>query len=152
MLCGSLPNRELRKSLRPTIEPGRPHHGQHQKPQGDRSSSPPLCRYCCLDRRSPARHDQCGRRPPKKAKSLPVKPGSHTSFGPLKQIEAGLLNVGYAEAGPAEGPPVLLCTDGPMTLTASSMSRRCWRRRAIGDSAVSTRLRNDTVSLRRDVP
>src|ERR1700760_5152572 len=28
------------------------------------------------------------------------------------------------------------CTDGPMAFTASSMSRRCWRRRAIGDNAV----------------
>jgi len=26
------------------------------------------------------------------------------SFGPLKQIKAGLLNVGYAEAGPINGP------------------------------------------------
>ena len=42
-----------------------------------------------------------------------VKPGSHTSFGPLKQIDAGLLNVGYAEAGPADGPPVLLLRGWP---------------------------------------
>ena len=26
------------------------------------------------------------------------------SFGPLKQIDAGELNVGYAEAGPSDGP------------------------------------------------
>ena len=31
-----------------------------------------------------------------------VKPGTHTSFPVLKQINAGVLNVGYAEAGPAE--------------------------------------------------
>jgi hypothetical protein len=31
----------------------------------------------------------------------PVKPGTNTSFASLKQIDAGLLNVGYAEAGPA---------------------------------------------------
>ena len=30
-----------------------------------------------------------------------IKPGTKTSFGSLKQIDAGLLNVGYAEAGPA---------------------------------------------------
>ena len=30
------------------------------------------------------------------------------SFGPLQQIEAGVLNVGYAEAGPADGEPVIL--------------------------------------------
>ena len=31
----------------------------------------------------------------------PIKPGTSTSFASLKQIDAGLLNVGYAEAGPA---------------------------------------------------
>jgi pimeloyl-ACP methyl ester carboxylesterase len=47
-------------------------------------------------------------------KELPaVKPGAHTSFGPLKQIDAGLLNVGYAEAGPAGGPPVILLHGWP---------------------------------------
>src|SRR5258708_35127017 len=50
---------------------------------------------------------------PGKAKMPSVKPGSHTSFGPLKQIDAGLLNVGYAEAGPADGPPVLLLHGWP---------------------------------------
>jgi pimeloyl-ACP methyl ester carboxylesterase len=35
------------------------------------------------------------------------------SFAPLKQIEAGPLSVGYAEAGPAEGPAVLLLHGWP---------------------------------------
>jgi pimeloyl-ACP methyl ester carboxylesterase len=42
-----------------------------------------------------------------------MKPGTHTSFGPLKQIEAGVLHVGYAEAGPAEGPAVILLHGWP---------------------------------------
>jgi pimeloyl-ACP methyl ester carboxylesterase len=49
-----------------------------------------------------------------KSPSLPaVKPGTNTSFAPLKQIDAGVLNVGYAEAGPADGPPVLLLHGWP---------------------------------------
>jgi pimeloyl-ACP methyl ester carboxylesterase len=36
-----------------------------------------------------------------------------TSFAPLKQIDAGLLNIGYAEAGPANGPAVILLHGWP---------------------------------------
>ena len=32
---------------------------------------------------------------------------------PIKQIRAGELNVGYAEAGPADGPPVILLHGWP---------------------------------------
>ncbi|MER8479205.1 alpha/beta hydrolase [Mesorhizobium sp. M1163] len=39
--------------------------------------------------------------------------GSRTAFAPLKQIHAGLLNVGYAEDGPADGPPVILLHGWP---------------------------------------
>jgi len=38
---------------------------------------------------------------------------THTSFGTLKQINAGLLNIGYAEDGPADGPPVILLHGWP---------------------------------------
>jgi pimeloyl-ACP methyl ester carboxylesterase len=41
------------------------------------------------------------------------KPGTNTSFASLKQIDAGLLNVGYAEAGPADGEPVILLHGWP---------------------------------------
>jgi pimeloyl-ACP methyl ester carboxylesterase len=42
-----------------------------------------------------------------------IKAGAHTSFAPLKQINAGLLNIAYAEAGPADGPPVILLHGWP---------------------------------------
>jgi len=49
-----------------------------------------------------------------KTKPLPaITPGTHTSFGPLKQIDAGVLSTGYAEAGPADGQPVILLHGWP---------------------------------------
>jgi pimeloyl-ACP methyl ester carboxylesterase len=49
-----------------------------------------------------------------KSASLPaIKPGTNTSFAALKQIDAGVLNVGYAEAGPSNGPVVLLLHGWP---------------------------------------
>jgi pimeloyl-ACP methyl ester carboxylesterase len=36
-----------------------------------------------------------------------------TPFGALKQVDAGLLSVGYADAGPAGGPAVMLLHGWP---------------------------------------
>jgi pimeloyl-ACP methyl ester carboxylesterase len=41
------------------------------------------------------------------------KQGASTSFGPLKQIDAGLLNISYAESGRADGPAVILLHGWP---------------------------------------
>ncbi|MFE9924770.1 alpha/beta fold hydrolase [Streptomyces sp. NPDC005774] len=40
-------------------------------------------------------------------------PRVHTSFGSLKQIKAGILNVGYVEAGPVDGRVVILLHGWP---------------------------------------
>jgi pimeloyl-ACP methyl ester carboxylesterase len=42
-----------------------------------------------------------------------IKPGTYTSFGPLKQIDAGVLSVGYAEAGPTNGRVIILLHGWP---------------------------------------
>ena len=40
-------------------------------------------------------------------------PARNTTFASLKQIDAGVLNVGYAEEGPADGPPIILLHGWP---------------------------------------
>ncbi|ADI06282.1 alpha/beta hydrolase fold protein [Streptomyces bingchenggensis BCW-1] len=47
----------------------------------------------------------------KAATATAPAPGTHTAFPRLKQVRAGLLDVGYAELGPARGPAVI-CLHG----------------------------------------
>jgi pimeloyl-ACP methyl ester carboxylesterase len=50
-----------------------------------------------------------------------VMPNAHrakSSFPPIKQIDAGVLNVGYAESGPATGPAVILLHGWPYDIHA----------------------------------
>ncbi|MEB3963545.1 alpha/beta hydrolase [Streptomyces kunmingensis] len=42
-----------------------------------------------------------------------ITPGTHTGFPTLKHVRAGVLNIGYAELGPAHGPVVLLLHGWP---------------------------------------
>jgi pimeloyl-ACP methyl ester carboxylesterase len=49
-----------------------------------------------------------------RTKPLPtIKPGTNTSFAAMKQIDAGVLNTGYAEDGPVDGPVVILLHGWP---------------------------------------
>jgi len=54
---------------------------------------------------------QTGKTP---AGNLPtITPGTNISFAALKQVDAGVLNVGYAEAGRVDGPTVILLHGWP---------------------------------------
>jgi pimeloyl-ACP methyl ester carboxylesterase len=46
------------------------------------------------------------------------RPTANASLGPLKQIDAGVLNVGYAELGPPRGPAVILLHGWPYDISS----------------------------------
>ena len=96
---------------------------------------------------------QTGRTKPVKLPA--IKAGAHTSFDALKQIDAGMLNIGYAEAGRAEGPVVLLLHGWPYDihsyvdvapLLASAGWHRGRHRRSSGTSERSSGNRCQCVS------
>ncbi|WP_033216393.1 alpha/beta fold hydrolase [Kitasatospora phosalacinea] len=51
---------------------------------------------------------------PTPAPTVPtITPGTHTDFPELKQVRAGVLDIGYAELGPADGPAAILLHGWP---------------------------------------
>ena len=50
---------------------------------------------------------------PAQARAATLSSTSGASFGPLKHVDAGVLNIAYVEMGPADGPPVLLLHGWP---------------------------------------
>ena len=102
---------------------------------------------------SPARDDGSAAAQRADAKVPAIKPGTNTSFGPLKQIDAGVLNVGYAEAGRREWPVVILLHGWPYDIHSFVDVAPML---AVGglprDRPVSARLRHDALSFERRDP
>ena len=78
-----------------------------------------------------------------------ISRGANTSFASLKQIEAGALNVGYAETGQTNGPRYFFCTAGLTTYIVMSMWRRCWFGGLSCDRLLFARLSHDALSFQR---
>ena len=75
--------------------------------------------------------------------------GNKTSFGALKQINAGLLNVGYAEAGPSAGPTVILLHGWPYDIHSFvEVAPLPGGEGLPRDRAVSARLWHDALSFK----
>ena len=74
---------------------------------------------------------------------------SNSSFGTIKQINAGVLNIGYAEAGPANGPVVILLHGWPYDIYSfAEVAPLLGGGGLSGDRAVSARLRHDALPVR----
>ncbi len=61
-----------------------------------------------------------------------------TWFGALKQVEAGVLSVGYAEAGPADGPAVILLHGWPYDIHSFAEVTPLLASRGTGSSSRSS--------------
>lgn len=60
------------------------------------------------------------------AKLPTIKHGTNTTFRSLKQVDAGDMNIGHAEDGPAVGLPVVRLHGWPYDIYTRSRSGRCW--------------------------
>jgi hypothetical protein len=78
-----------------------------------------------------------------------IKSGTNTSFGPLKQIDAGVLNVGYAELGPPNGSPVFLLHGWPYDIHDHRSCANPRRARLSGNRPAFARTRIHPLSRHR---
>lgn len=86
----------------------------------------------------------------KSANGPKTKPGTNTSFAPLKQIDAGLLNIGYAEAGTGDWSSSH--SIARLALRYLQLRRCCsftGDKRLSSNRALSARLRHDALSFTR---
>ena len=75
-----------------------------------------------------------------------VRPRPNTSFGSLKQIDAGVLNVDYGKAVPSDGPAVILLHGWPYDIHNSIGERgRPTSSRRSGQSADFTVNHHDPI-------
>ena len=78
-----------------------------------------------------------------------ILPATNASFGPLKHIDAGLLNVAYAEAGPADGSPVILLTrlaSSPRPLESVAVNGPSTTARSVSSGVASSFLSKRSTS------
>jgi pimeloyl-ACP methyl ester carboxylesterase len=68
-----------------------------------------------------------------------------STIGPLRQIDAGVLSVGYSERGPAEGPAVLLLHGWPYDIHSYVVVTSMLAAGVPRDCSLRPRLRHDTV-------
>ena len=60
--------------------------------------------------------------------NVSTQSATHTSFASIKQIDAGVLNIGYGGSRTSQrSRSCSSCTAGPTTSIASPMSLPCWR-------------------------
>ena len=71
---------------------------------------------------------------------------------PIRQVAAGLLDVGYAELGPADGPPVVLLHGWPYDIHSFADVAPMLAAGAAGHRPLSARLRHHPLPVRRHRP
>ena len=76
-----------------------------------------------------------------------------TPLGPVRQIQAGVLDVGYVDAGPADGPAVVLLHGWPYDIHSYvEVVPLAGGGGPPGDRSLPARVRDDSISIRGNGP